>query len=101
MPESTVLVVGGTEGRGREVATLQRGAANGRSSPAGTRKCRNRGAEIGEGVAGLDFDVGQPETIADGSGRHRSRVQLVLAAIDRDNNPVKSYTVADAVSSRR
>jgi NAD(P)-dependent dehydrogenase (short-subunit alcohol dehydrogenase family) len=98
MAENTVLVVGGTEGLGREVAAhyAKRGEQviiTGRYA----EKCRDIAAAIGEGVTGLDFDVGQPETIAEALAEVGPVSKLVLSAIDRDNNPVKDYSIADAV----
>jgi NAD(P)-dependent dehydrogenase (short-subunit alcohol dehydrogenase family) len=98
MPENTVLVVGGTEGLGRQVAAHYAGLGEpviitGRSA----EKCGNVAAELGEGVTGLDFDVGRPETIAEALAEVGPVSRLVLSAIDRDNNPVRQYSVPDAV----
>jgi len=98
MAENTVLVVGGTEGLGREVAVhyAKRGEQviiTGRDA----EKCGGVAAQLGEGVTGIGFDVGQPETIAEALAEVGPVSKLVLSAIDRDNNPVKGYSIADAV----
>jgi NAD(P)-dependent dehydrogenase (short-subunit alcohol dehydrogenase family) len=98
MAENTVLVVGGTEGLGREVAVhyAKRGEQviiTGRDA----EKCGGVAARLGEGVTGIGFDVGQPETIAEALAEVGPVSKLVLSAIDRDNNPVKGYSIADAV----
>lgn len=98
MAEGTVLIVGGTGGIGREVArhyqeqgspVLITGRDPGRAAE--TAK------ELGAGVSGVGFDLGQPETIGDALSEVGPVSRLVLAAIDRDNNPVRGYKVAEAV----
>jgi NAD(P)-dependent dehydrogenase (short-subunit alcohol dehydrogenase family) len=53
-------------------------------------------AEIGAGVVGLGFDLSHPDTIADSLAGVGPVSRLVLAAIARDNNPVREYDVAGA-----
>jgi NAD(P)-dependent dehydrogenase (short-subunit alcohol dehydrogenase family) len=45
----------------------------------------------------LGFDLGQPETISDALAEVGPVSRLVLAAISRDNNPVRDYTIAGAI----
>jgi NAD(P)-dependent dehydrogenase (short-subunit alcohol dehydrogenase family) len=55
-------------------------------------------AELGGTTVGLAFDLAQPETIAGALAAVGPVSRLVLAAIARDNNPVRSYSISDAVS---
>ena len=98
MPEGSVLIVGGTGGIGRELAARyhERGAhviVTGRDAD----RSSGIAAEIGPGVVGLGFDLSQPETIADGLAGVGPVSRLVLAAIARDNNPVREYKIAQAI----
>lgn len=98
MAEGSVLIVGGTGGLGREVARhyQQQGSPvliTGRD-PGGTTEIAR---ELGDGVTGIGLDLGEPESIADALSKVGPVSRLVLAAIDRDNNPVRGYKVAEAV----
>lgn len=99
MSEGVVLVVGGTGGIGREVARhyLDKGHE---VVLTGSDQERSAGvaAELGEGATGLGFDLAQPETIADALADIGPVSRLVLAAIARDNNPVRDYTIAGAIN---
>ena len=99
MPDGVVLVVGGTAGLGREVAAHY--AARGdRVVITGRDPARAREAAggIGDGVTGLGFDLGAPTTIADGLRDVGPVSRLVLAAIYRDNNPVRAYDIVGAAN---
>jgi len=95
----SVLVVGGTGGLGREVArhyqaegapVIITGRDPGRSAEVAS--------EMGEGVTSLGFDLSEPDSIADALSEVGPISRLVLAAIYRDNNPVRDYTIAVAVN---
>lgn len=98
MADGTVLVVGGTGGLGREVARhyQQQG-----SPVIITGRDRERteaiAGEIGAGVSGIAFDLGEPTSIAGALAEIGPVSRLVLAAIARDNNPVREYTIPGAV----
>lgn len=99
MSDGTVLVVGGTAGVGREVAAHyhMRGqpvVITGREE----ERCRAAAAEIGTGITSLAFDLSQPKTIAPALHDVGPVRRLVLAAILRDNNPVREYSIADAIN---
>jgi NAD(P)-dependent dehydrogenase (short-subunit alcohol dehydrogenase family) len=53
---------------------------------------------MGEGVTSLGFDLSEPDSIADALSEVGPISRLVLAAIYRDNNPVRDYTIAVAVN---
>jgi NAD(P)-dependent dehydrogenase (short-subunit alcohol dehydrogenase family) len=91
-------VVGGTGGIGREVARHyhEQGHAvtiTGRD----LERTRKIAAEIGADVSALAFDLAEPETIAGALGGLGPVSRLVLSSIARDNNPIREYTIADAV----
>lgn len=98
MGDGTVMVVGGTGGIGREVARHYHEQGN---PVVITGRDQERTAavakEIGDGVTPLAFDLAAPETIADAVAEVGDVSRLVLAAIARDNNPVKEYTIPGAV----
>jgi NAD(P)-dependent dehydrogenase (short-subunit alcohol dehydrogenase family) len=99
MSDGAVLIVGGTAGVGREVAAHyhKRGqpvVITGREE----ERCRAAAAEIGTGVTSLAFDLSQPMTIAPALHDVGPVRRLVLAAILRDNNPVREYSIADAIN---
>ncbi|MGZ8597492.1 MAG: SDR family NAD(P)-dependent oxidoreductase [Actinomycetota bacterium] len=98
MPDGLVLIVGGTEGLGREVAA--RYAERGERVIVTGRDADRAGAvaaEIGERVTGLGFDLSRPETIGPALADVGPVSRLVLAAIARDNNPVRDYDIAQAI----
>ena len=97
--DGSVLVIGGTGGLGREVARhySDQGAPviiTGRDPVS----CAAIAAEIGEGVTSLAFDLGEPETIADALAGVGPVSRLVISAIDRDENPVREYSVSRAIN---
>jgi NAD(P)-dependent dehydrogenase (short-subunit alcohol dehydrogenase family) len=99
MAEGSVLIVGGTGGLGREIAGHYR--EQGESVVITGRDPERSAAvaaEIGEGVTGLGFDLSQPESIAGALADVGPISRLVLAAIARDNNPVRDYEIAGAIS---
>jgi len=99
MSDGSVLIVGGTGGIGREVASHYRD--NGFDVViSGRDHARSEAvaAEIGAGVTGIGFDLAQPQTIRDALNRVGPVSRLVLAAIARDNNPVKEYSIADGLN---
>ena len=98
MSDGVVLIVGGTGGLGRELAARykERGAQviiTGRD----VDRANAVAAEIGEGVTGLGFHLSHPETIAGALADVGPVSRLVLAAIARDNNPIREYDIAAAI----
>lgn len=98
MTQGTVVVVGGTGCIGREVARHyhETGAPvviTGRDAA----RAGEVAAGIGKDVVGLGFDLSHPETIAAGLAGVGPVSRLVLAAIYRDNNPVKQYDIPLAI----
>jgi NAD(P)-dependent dehydrogenase (short-subunit alcohol dehydrogenase family) len=98
MAAGTVVIVGGTQGLGRELA--QSYAAEGRDVVVTGRDAGRAEAaakEIGGSTRGIGFDLAEPETIADRLAGLADVDYLVLAAIERDTNTVRDYDVAAAL----
>lgn len=98
MASSTVVVVGGTRGLGREVAQFyaDRGrdvVVTGREQ-GGAEACA---AEIGGSTRGVGLDLAEPRTIADRLADVGEVEYLVLAAIERDTNTVREYDIEAAM----
>lgn len=98
MAEGSVVVVGGTGGIGREVARHYHAQGHptiitGRDAD----RAAEIAAEIGDGVGSLGFDLAHPDSIADALADVGPVSRLVLAAIARDNNPIRDYDIAGAV----
>lgn len=96
MTSGSVVVVGGTGGLGLEIARRYVDLGHevfltGRDRP----KAEAAAGEIG--AKGLAFDLARPETIAEALAPVGPVSRLVLSAIARDNNPVRTYSIADAV----
>ena len=94
----SVLVIGGTGGIGREVARHyhERGEdviITGRD----LERAKGVASEIGDGVGTLAFDLAEPDTIGEALSGVGAVSRLVLSSIARDNNPIRNYTIADAV----
>jgi NAD(P)-dependent dehydrogenase (short-subunit alcohol dehydrogenase family) len=97
MGSGSVLVVGGTGGIGREVARHYQ--ALGRDVVITGRdmaRTQQIASELG-GVGALAFDLAEPDTIAGALSGLGAVSRLVLSSIARDNNPIRTYTIADAV----
>lgn len=97
--DGSVLVIGGTGGLGREVARHY----SDKGSPViitgrDPDRCAAIAAEIGEGVTSLAFDLGEPETIAGALAGVGPVSRLVISAIDRDENPVRDYSISRAIN---
>jgi NAD(P)-dependent dehydrogenase (short-subunit alcohol dehydrogenase family) len=98
MDNGTVVVVGGTQGLGRELA--QSYADDGRDVfVTGREQARAETAagEIGGKTRGIGFDLAQPHTIADRLADVDEVQYLVLAAIERDANKVVEYDIDAAL----
>jgi NAD(P)-dependent dehydrogenase (short-subunit alcohol dehydrogenase family) len=94
----TVIVVGGTQGLGRELA--QSYADDGRPVVVtGRDRARAEAAagELGGSTRGLGFDLAEPHTIAGALTDVDDVEFLVLAAIERDVNKVREYDISSAL----
>jgi NAD(P)-dependent dehydrogenase (short-subunit alcohol dehydrogenase family) len=93
-----VVVIGGTSGLGREIASHY--ASQGAEVVISGRNlegCQAVAAEIGGNVTAIALDLTEPHAIA-GSLREIGNVRsLVLAAIYRDQNTVRDYNVDGAI----
>jgi NAD(P)-dependent dehydrogenase (short-subunit alcohol dehydrogenase family) len=91
---SSVVVVGGTAGIGREIAAYfaaegHRVTLTGRD---GARAAAAAG-EIGGDTTGLALDLAEPHSIAAALASVDAVDKLVLAAIERDTNKVTDYDI--------
>jgi len=99
MADGIVVIVGGTGGIGREMARryIDRGQqviVTGRD-PANAERIAS---ELGGATRGLGFDLARPETIGPALESVGTVDRLVLAAINRDNNPVRTFDIATATN---
>jgi NAD(P)-dependent dehydrogenase (short-subunit alcohol dehydrogenase family) len=93
-----VVIVGGTQGLGRELA--QAYADEGREViVTGRDQARAEAAakEIGGATRGLGFDLAEPHTIAGALAGVEDVDHLVLAAIERDVNKIREYEIDAAL----
>ena len=98
MAAGSVVVVGGTQGLGREVA--QSYADDGREVVVtGRDQARAEAAaeEIGGSTRGLGFDLADPHSIEERLADVGDVDYVVLAAIERDTNTVKEYDIDSAM----
>jgi NAD(P)-dependent dehydrogenase (short-subunit alcohol dehydrogenase family) len=98
MATGNVVIVGGTQGQGRELA--QSYADDGRDVVVTGRDQSRADAaakEIGGRTRGLGFDLAEPHTIADHLAEVGDVDHLVLAAIERDVNTVQEYDIDAAL----
>jgi NAD(P)-dependent dehydrogenase (short-subunit alcohol dehydrogenase family) len=98
MAEGAVVVIGGTSGMGREVASFY--AGQGRDvvvSGRDAQRARAVATEIGGRTLGIGLELAEPEAIATRL-RGVDRVEhLVIAAIDRDENTARDYDIGRAI----
>jgi NAD(P)-dependent dehydrogenase (short-subunit alcohol dehydrogenase family) len=93
-----VVIVGGTQGLGRELA--QAYADEGREVIVTGRDLARAEAaakEIGGATRGLGFDLAEPHTIAGALAGVEDVDHLVLAAIERDVNKIREYEIDAAI----
>ena len=98
MATGSVVVVGGTQGIGRELA--QSYASRGRDViVTGRDQARAEAAatEIGGATRGIAFDLAEPHSIAGRVADIGDVEYLVLAAIERDANTVRDYDIDRAL----
>jgi NAD(P)-dependent dehydrogenase (short-subunit alcohol dehydrogenase family) len=98
MAQGSVVIVGGTQGLGRELA--QSYADDGRDVVVtGRDQARAEGAagEIGGRTRGIGFDLAEPHAIAERLAALDEVDYLVLAAIERDVNKVDEYDIDAAL----
>lgn len=98
MATGSVVIVGGTQGLGRELA--QSYADGGRQVVVTGRdqvRAEAAASEIGGNTGGLAFDLAEPHTIADRLADVGDVDYLVLAAIERDVNKVSEYDIDGAL----
>ena len=98
MATGTVVIVGGTQGLGRELA--QSYADSGRDVVVTGRdqaRAETAAAEIGGRTRGIGFDLAEPHGIAERLTDIGDVGYLVLAAIERDTNSVREYDIAAAL----
>lgn len=96
--QGTAVVLGGTSGIGKELAA--RLAARGMSvvlSGRDAERAQAVAAGIGPGVSGIGLDLAAPETVRAALADIDRVDYLVVAAIERDANHVRSYDVAAAI----
>lgn len=98
MATGSVVIVGGTQGLGRELAQSY---ADGGHEVVVTGRDQARAdaaaSEIGGNTVGLGFDLADPHTIADRLADVGDVDYLVLAAIERDVNKVDEYDIDAAL----
>lgn len=95
---SSVLVVGGTSGLGREIATHY--AAAGHEvviSGRDTDRAKAIAADIEGSVSGIGLELAAPELIVGALAGVGTVDYLVLSAIDRDQNAIAGYDIAQAM----
>ncbi len=98
MDEHAVVVVGGTQGLGWDLARHyaevgRRVVITGRDA----ERAASVAAELGDDVGSAAFDLSEPLTIAEGVADLGSIDRLALAALDRDLNSVADYDVLKAI----
>ncbi len=98
MEGAATVIVGGTAGLGRDLATLclergQRVVIAGRDA----ERCAGVAGELHPECESFAVDLSAPETIAAALAGVENVRHVVLAAIERDENTARDYSVADAI----
>ncbi|GAB3420356.1 SDR family NAD(P)-dependent oxidoreductase [Flindersiella endophytica] len=95
---SSVLVVGGTSGLGREIAAhYSSGGHDVVISGRDPERAKGVAAELGGNVSGIGLELSAPEQISAALVGVRAVDSLVLAAIDRDQNDIAEYDIGQAM----
>lgn len=98
MADAAVVVVGGTQGLGRDLA--RRYVETGRHVVVTGRdveRAEKAAAELGDSASGLAFDLSDPTSIAPALADVGPVDRLALAALDRDLNTTKEYDIQAAI----
>lgn len=94
----TSLIVGGTRGIGMEIArALALRGGNVILTGRNAARARSVASTLGTNVSGIAVDVSKPAEIAQALADVGDVRHLVIAAIERDANKVKDYSIADAM----
>jgi NAD(P)-dependent dehydrogenase (short-subunit alcohol dehydrogenase family) len=98
MADGAVVVIGGTHGIGREVAShyAERGrrvVLSGRDAD----RAKSVAGEIGGDTSGIALELSEPEGIAAALAGVGPVEHLVIAAIERDENTARDYDVSRAI----
>ena len=94
----TSLIVGGTRGIGMEIArALALRGGNVILTGRNAARARSVASTLGTNVSGIAVDVSKPGEIAQALADVGDVRHLVIAAIERDANKVKDYSIADAM----
>jgi NAD(P)-dependent dehydrogenase (short-subunit alcohol dehydrogenase family) len=98
MADGAVVVIGGTHGIGREVAShyAERGrrvVLSGRDAA----RAKSVAGEIGGDTSGIALELSEPEGIAAALAGVGPVEHLVIAAIERDENTARDYDVSRAI----
>lgn len=92
--QRVAVVVGGTQGIGREIVTRLADAGSTVYLTGRTTESAQRAAgEIGRGVVPLAVDLSNPHSIADSLASVPQVDDLVIAAIERDANTLANYDI--------
>jgi NAD(P)-dependent dehydrogenase (short-subunit alcohol dehydrogenase family) len=97
MAEGSVVVIGGTQGLGLEVARHY--AAEGREVVLSGRdpaRAESVAAEVGGKARGIGLDLAEPAELAERLAGIDQVAYLVLAAIERDENRVREFDLEGA-----
>lgn len=94
----TALVLGGTQGIGRELVQFlaargEKVILTGRTDESASRAT----TEIGMGTTGIGLDLSEPKSIAAALASVGQVDHLVISAIERDSNTIKSYDIDKAL----
>jgi NAD(P)-dependent dehydrogenase (short-subunit alcohol dehydrogenase family) len=98
MPSASVVVIGGTAGLGRGVAHHY--ARAGRDVVVSGRdgeRAAKVAAELGPTARGRGLDLARPHELTEALSGIEAVDRLVLAAIERDHNPLHTYDIDAAV----
>jgi NAD(P)-dependent dehydrogenase (short-subunit alcohol dehydrogenase family) len=96
--DGAVVVIGGTHGMGREVASHY--AGRGRQVVLSGRdadRAKAVAGEIGGDTSGIALELSEPEAIAPALAGIGPVEHLVIAAIERDENTARDYDVGRAI----
>ncbi|HWP62694.1 MAG TPA: SDR family oxidoreductase [Candidatus Binatia bacterium] len=96
--DGAVVVVGGTSGIGREIAaSFAREGAEVILTGRDAERAAAVAAELGGRTRGLALDLSEPTTIAERLASVGPVRYLVLAAVERDQNSVREYSIERAL----